>query len=1188
MSWRRILLLSLVLVVLMVAGTWFLLQRSSAPARILQRELQAALLPAATLGSVRLELGRGRVHATDLRIDDPKRTGQALLAAAALEVDVGIDPFGTLLAVDRLVVDGFQIDLGPELPTAADLLRSGSGGSARRPRPPAVELRRGNVRWTVRAGEPPLVLDELRLTALPLADRPNALRIEASAHVREPALELRFDGELDATTGEVRAALQTGNLAIDHQLVLRLTRLFGVTAPEVAPSGRLQQLTATAWLPGSGALDRSPDVKLAAELADVAVTGGGLPAIVRDARVSLTAGTRDGGRAVLRLDQQGRHGELAIEVEATRWAEALGLAVRLRGTGVPIDDETLKSLQLFSAGAAIQRGLRPAGGRADIDLFLQNPHRGDADTELDLRLFETAVAYHGFGDGNAAFPLPIVAKTGRVRMRRNVIVIDGVDAEVAAVAGGGRVRLTGRVDTSARDRTDTTIDIVGDDVLFCPELRSALGELLADDGALYDRFAPVGRTAVAVQIRPRHELPGGWTVEVQPAAASMQWAGFPYRLDDLRGSLRADDDDVTFDLSGRHGAGRLAMRGHIPIGSDAGDAPGFDAVVTLRDIVVDDELRAAVAVLAPEIDTGWRQAQPNGQFHAEVKVWRPRPEDPLFHDARLDLAGLDLALPAAPWRATGLHGQVVVQGAGSRTRIDFDALRGRLEHGGGSPAELAMLGFLAFGDDAATDLAFVVRDLVLDDQLGRTLDELQALDRAAWDALRPSGSIDLVCDHRRDAAGADDLGIVVHLVDVTSAAPILPRPAEHLTGELRIASGELRFDDVRAVLGDARVQCSAGHVRALPAPDGRTAIDFTVRANGIDVDDGLANLFAGPLRQAVLERQLHGRADVDGLRLRFAVPRPGTTGAYATTIGGRLRLFDVDMTLGSGADGIRVEDISGIVDLADSTVGDAGGALTGALRNCSLRLFEQPFEALDAEFRADERMLALPMLQSRLHGGLLQRGTGDGDALQYQLPTADQPDGRLTANLDFERVDVYAFLEACGWLTPPYSGQARGQVQLIRLDDRGVLDAEGSGALAIDRADLGAVPLFTAIYAQLPAADRPRFDALDTKFRFGDRSVQFDQLEVRSNLLAAKGKGSLGLDGYLDIEMKLDNLLGATADPLLMPLIEYLASNIVTFDLYGYLRDLKAEKRWLTQRAPGRQAVLPMPPALPPATPPGF
>jgi len=55
-----------------------------------------------------------------------------------------------------------------------------------------------------------------------------------------------------------------------------------------------------------------------------------------------------------------------------------------------------------------------------------------------------------------------------------------------------------------------------------------------------------------------------------------------------------------------------------------------------------------------------------------------------------------------------------------------------------------------------------------------------------------------------------------------------------------------------------------------------------------------------------------------------------------------------------------------------------------------------------------------------------------------------------------------------------------------------------------------------------------------------------------------------------------------------MPLIDYLAQNIVTFWLHGYLRDLRAEKRWFTEAKPLRRQVSPMPPATPRRTAPGF
>ena len=1188
MSWRRILLLSLVFVVLLGGATWFLLQRSDAATRLLQRELQALLRPRTGIGSTELDVGRGRLTATELRVEDPGRAGTTMLAIDRLQVDVG-PSLNDLVGVHGVLADGFVLDLGPVLPTAETLLHArpaGSGPAAPLTVPP-IELRSGTVRVSIRAGQPPLELQAVQLVSMPIDGRGDALQLRGSALLVERQAPVQVIGEVDLATGRVQAALTLGELTVDAALVARIAGLLGRIPPELEVGAKLR--SATLLLRIAGGTDRTPELELAAELTGARIAGGDLPRVIGDATVQLHASSRDGGSATVRLQQQNDNGALDIRARLLDLQAMPQLDVRVHGTDVAIDAASLPALQLFPTGRDILRALQPTAGRADLELFLRNPHTSEGITELDLQLRGVAMSYHGFGNDSerTGFPLPMERTEGRVRLRDDVILLEDVKARIAERAGGGRVRLQGRVDTRQPSGEDSTLDIDAEEVMFCPDLRTALDELLADGGALYDKFAPSGRTEVNVQIRPRSQLPGGWSVEVRPSAAAMQWAGFPLRLEGLLGKVRAREDDVSFDLRGSHGTGTLAMRGHIPLGTQAPDAGGFEAAIELTDMSVDDELRAAVAVLAPELDRAWRDSAPVGRFGAQVKVWRPRPEDPLFHDARLDLQGLDLQLPVAPWRAEALVGQMFVQGSGSDTRVDFDAMRGRIEHDAAAPAQLAMLGHLAFGSTARTDLAFVVRDLELDAQLGRTLESLGALGIGTWDSLQPSGRIDLVC--RYDASGADDrLRLAVHLVDVASAAAMLPRKAEHMTGELTIEDGELRFSDVRGRLGTALVQCSGGRVHSRPAPDGRTELSFTVRANGVVVDEGLANLFSGPLGDAVRQRHPAGRADVDGLRLQFALPPAGNPQPVETVIGGQLRLYDLDLTLGTGPDGIRVQGISGVVDLAESRVSDQGGGLSGALRGASLKLFGQPFEAIDAEFRADATSLSMPTLRCRSHGGIVRHAGADRPGLQYLLPGPDAPDGRLVADLAIERVDVYSFLERCGWLNPPYSGQASGQLLLERLDGNDILDARGSGSLTLERADLGAVPLFTAIYAQLPAADRPRFDHLDTRFAFADKRVRFDQLDVASTLLAAKGKGSLDLDGYLDIELTLDNLLGTSADPLVMPLIDYLAKNIVTFHLHGFLRDLRAEKRWVTESAPRRRAVVPMPPERPRTPPPGF
>lgn len=1189
MSWRRILLLSMALVVALGGATWGFLQHSDAATRIVRRELQALFRTPTDVRTTAIDLGLGRLSAHDLRIGDPDRPDRALLRVDRVDVDVALADGASLVGLHGVHVEGFLLEVGPGLPDLDRLLAPAAGPEAAAPvRLPPIELLGGRVLATIRADVAPLELRDVTLRVVPRDDAPR-LSLTGSATLAELRVPIELAGDVDPDSGAATVTATLRGVALDEATIARAAALLGTPPPAIAGGATVRSLRVTATFPAHAAAGTRPRLDVAAELADVHVRGGGLPDLVTAATVALQADDAAGGTATLRLSQTTANGTLEVQARGTGLLAEPEIDVRVHGTDIAIDAEVLRALRLFDTGRDIVDALCPTTGRADLELFLRNPQRRGGLAELDLSLRDVAMSFRGFGEGEnrAGFPLPMERTRGRVRLRDDVVLLEDVHASIAERAGGGVVRLQGRIDSNQLAGEDASLDIHAESVAFSPDLRAALTTLLDDEGALYDKFAPVGRTAVDVLIRPRSELPGGWSVEVRPEASSMQWAGFPYRLERLGGSVLARADGVTFDLRGNHGTGSLAMRGFIPLGTTL-EAPGFVANVELAGITLDDDLRSAVAVLAPDLDAPWRSSEPTGRFDGKVKVWRPQPGDPLFHDARLELSDVNLRLPAAPWRAVGLQGPMLVQGLGTSTRVDFDALRGQLEHGSGSPARLAMLGNVVVGEGPGEDLAFVVRDLELDAQLGSTLEALDALGPGTWASLQPSGKVDLVCRHRRSGDRTEPLHVVVQLLDVRSEAPILLRPAEHMTGELQIAGGELRFDDVRAVLGGAQVTATAGTVRTRPAPDLRTEIAFTVEARGVPIDDGVANLFSGPLHTAVLQRQLLGRADVDSLRLEFAIPTAASTAPFETTLAGQLRLYDLDMTLGQGLDGILVHGISGVVTLADSRVSDAGGQLRGALRGVSLQAFGQPIESIDASFVADAEHIAVDALSARCHGGVLRSARPEVSGIHYLLPGAAAPEGRLRADLTFENVDVYTFLDHGGWTNPPYSGAASGSLALERLDGSNVLDAVGQGTIKVERADLGVVPLFTAIYAQLPAADRPRFDRLDVTWKVADRGAEFERFDVRSNILAARGKGRLGFDGYLDVEMTLDNLLGTSADPFVMPLISYLAQNIVSFHLHGYLRDLHAEKRWVMESAPARRAVAPMPPATPRPTAPDF
>ncbi len=1188
MSWRRILLFSAVFALLLGAVTWTVLARADAVTALLRERLDVLLRPPVELREARVEIGTGRLELGGLRIADPTRPGVDLLRLEQASAEVAFDPLGSLVALHRVGLRGLVLDLGPALPALHELLEANPAASAddgpgRPPRLPHVELTDGQVRHQLRAGTSPLELRDLTLTAQPSADAPGELTFSGTARLVDLDATLAVTGRADVVAGWIDVAIGLRDTTVGAPLLQRLRELFDLPLEDVEASCRLQHLTARLRIGNRGETAPGPRFEIDAECADVHARAPLLQYPLRGARVRLQATDADGGTASVQLTQQTAAG--AVEVLATA---RLGddpddphLEVRLGGRDVALDADVRNLLGSLPVGRRVLAALEPHGGRADLELYLRNPQRRGDLVDLDLTLRDVAMAYHGFGtpERRIGFPLPLQGASGRVVLRDDILHLEDLSARIAAGDARSVVRLSGRIDTRLGGGEEANLDIRAEQVPFGPELRAALQTLLRDDGELYDRLAPAGAAAVEVLVRPRSQLPGGWAVTVELADAAVQWAGFPLRLDQVRGTVVARDAGVNFDLSGRRGDGRIGMTGRIPLANTVDERlAGFEALVHLERVAIDDTLRDAAAVVVPEIDAPWRACRPTGRLGGEVRVWRATPDAPLEHDLRIDCDDVRIELPAPPWYAAGLSGQVFAQGKGSDTRIDFDALRGRIGHGSGGGSPLALLGSIDSGKELRTDLTFVVRELQLDGQLGATLEALGAIGQGTWAALRPNGSTDLVCRYRHPEVDGGSLELVAQLLDVGSNAPILPKPARRMTGELTVRGGVLRFDDVRADLGGAEVRASGGSESTQTAPAGRTANQHKVESDSIPLGAGVAHQLAEPQHRAIRARELAGRADVDALQLRFLLPNGGSERPFETTIAGQLRLDGVGVTLGVGREAFRIDNLQGFVRLDESTVGPAGGGLRGGLDGCSVELLRHRLEGLHAGFAADAEQLVLHSLRARLDGGIVQNGTRDSVAFAYLLPGPTTPEGRLRANLDFENVDVYAFLSASGWVNPPYSGIATGRIQLDRLDGADLVGALAEGELSIERGDLGVVPLFTAIYAQLPAPERPRFDRLRSKFRLAERRVFFDDLGLWSNLLAAQGKGTLDLDGYLDVELKLDNLLGPSADPVLMPLVSFFTQNIVRFHLFGPLRDLRAEKRWLTEASPRRREALPMPP----------
>ena len=157
-------------------------------------------------------------------------------------------------------------------------------------------------------------------------------------------------------------------------------------------------------------------------------------------------------------------------------------------------------------------------------------------------------------------------------------------------------------------------------------------------------------------------------------------------------------------------------------------------------------------------------------------------------------------------------------------------------------------------------------------------------------------------------------------------------------------------------------------------------------------------------------------------------------------------------------------------------------------------------------------------------------------------------------------------------------GRLAGRFRLDSLVGGDIVDMKGSGEVRITEGDLGRVPVFTSIYSYLAEPRRPRFEGLAARFEVGDRQVRIPSFEVTSPLLSAGGKGSVDMDGYLDLRIDFPDFFGRSADWLLLPqAMRALTSELARFQVHGHLRDPKTRPLWLGRDPAKRAALGPIP-----------
>jgi len=212
------------------------------------------------------------------------------------------------------------------------------------------------------------------------------------------------------------------------------------------------------------------------------------------------------------------------------------------------------------------------------------------------------------------------------------------------------------------DKTGAKVDVYAeaDDVPIDRDLIDTLSQAGRDAVGLLGMGADGTIKELSVEL---HETPGEeFQYEVTAVMdaldkVSVNYKGFPYRITNISGGVKIDQDDITLNrITGLHKDTPVSLQGKLYPGRDK---LGVALEVGARGLAIDKELYQA---LPPEIKGIWDSLAPSG--HADVTLALnqniPKSSEPEYH-LEISPRSMSVTYDGFPYRFDGITGLVIAE-----------------------------------------------------------------------------------------------------------------------------------------------------------------------------------------------------------------------------------------------------------------------------------------------------------------------------------------------------------------------------------------------------------------------------------------------------------------------------------------------------------------------------------------------
>lgn len=716
-----------------------------------------------------------------------------------------------------------------------------------------------------------------------------------------------------------------------------------------------------------------------------------------------------------------------------------------------------------------------------------------------------------------------------------------------------------------------------------------------------DMFLPVGPCDVTFEVRA-DRAGQHYSCTVKPKGMSAKYRGFPYPMDQIRGSIETTvapggPPVVRIDLVGEGKGKPVTLKGQIT----AGENREVELSITGNDVVLDKTLIEALPDDYPRIVGGLRPTA-QGDFTAKIRHNERirRDHGPEIFDNEFDirLRTGSLNYDEFPYPLRNLNGRIVI-----RTAPDVPT---GISTGPGLPVRAAPgeIGSLDFQDMTANGpggsklrikggrwpevggsllaLDITGENVPLDGELYRAISRLKL--HNSWQSFDPTGRMNCEISVRlHDRNGPDgrplpleparDLELGIAFNGPSILPKFFPYQLTEIAGQVAYARRRVEIKQFRASHGAVSITLPFAEVR-LPASGGLWASLTDLRVSPVAFDREFLQAMPRGLRSAALGLDPKGAIGIHAKQLIIdGQPKRHSNGAevpqvvaaayapsaraVAPTVdrdelptiywNGTLTFRDAQLNTGVTWDGV-----TGQLSSTGRYEGDRLGRVIASLNIDKGRVMKQPFQQLTARFEVDPArpdVIEVPWINSKFYGGEI-----GGDA-RLVLGTPVRFDLRLDGSK--LRLEEFARINQMGPKTQ-IEGIANAHLTLTNAPEPGTRTPllQGSGSIDVPNGKMLDLPIMLDVLklARLRPMDRTMFEEAHAVFRIRGNRMKFGQLDLLGNAVSLGGEGEMDLDGknaHFDLYTvwtNIRNLLGGTGE-----LPARLSSNLYRIHVAGDL-----------------------------------